>query len=248
MSGDAEKEIYASGMRGMVGFICALLLLVLTACSSKSKETPAPVRPPFTPTSTAPPSKIMEVKIFTVIGDSFTIGTGGSAWPSLIQVQLRHDGIATAAKVAADGNAGYTMPGSQGRMTFGELAARSVQPHDDLVIYFGSTNDGYPDGLNVQAATAAVNDTFAKTRATAPTAKLLVIGPASPDPAPFTVELNDILRDQATRVGATFVDALGEKWLQDDAALVGPDRVHPSDAGQRYLADKIEPLIAAQLH
>jgi lysophospholipase L1-like esterase len=190
----------------------------------------------------------MTVKIFTVIGDSYTTGTGGNAWPSLMSVQLRQDGIATAAKVAAEGGVGYITPSLQG-LTFGELAARSVQPHDDLVIYFGSTNDGFPDGLNVQAATAAVNDTFAKTRATAPTAKLLVIGPASPDhtPAPYTVELNDILRDQAARVGATFVDALGGKWLQDDPALVGPDRVHPSDAGQRYLADKIEPLVAAQL-
>jgi len=243
MSGDAEKEIYLSAMRGLVGFICALLLL--TACS-KPEETPAPVPPPSTPTSMAPPPKIMTPKIMTVIGDSDTTGTGGNTWPSLMSVRLRQDGIVTGAKVAAEGGAGYITPSSRGLM-FGELAARSVQPYDDLVIYFGSTNDGFPDGLNVQAATAAVNDTFAKTRATAPTAKLLVIGPAKPDPAPFTVELNDILRDQAARVGATFVDALGEKWLQDDPALVGPDRVHPSDAGQRYLADKIEPLVTAQL-
>src|SRR5262245_10006689 len=107
-------------MRGVVGFICALLLL-LTACSSKSEKTPASVPPPFTPISTAPPPK--KLKIFTVIGDSFTTGTGGNAWPSLMSVQLRQDGIATGAKVAADGNAGYITPGSQGHMTFGELAA-----------------------------------------------------------------------------------------------------------------------------
>jgi lysophospholipase L1-like esterase len=234
-------------MRGVVSFICAVLLL--TACG-RSEETSAPVPTPLTPASTVAPAP----KIITVIGDSYTSGTdeggvGGNGWPSLMSVRLRKEGIATAAKVAAEGGAGYVTPGYEGH-TFGQLAARSVQPHDDLVIYFGSLNDGYDGGLDVQAATAAVNDTLAKTRATARTAKLLVIGPASPfadTPPPYAVALNDILRDQAALVGATFVDSLGEKWLQDDPALVGPDDIHPSNAGHRHLADKIEPLVAAQL-
>jgi lysophospholipase L1-like esterase len=233
-------------MRGVVSFICAMLLL--TACG-KSEETSASVPAPLTPTSTAVPAP----KIITVIGDSYTAGTdegglGRNGWPSLMSVRLRQTGMDTAAKVAAEGGAGYVTPGYQGH-TFGQLAARTVQPHDDLVIYFGSLNDGFDSGLDVRAATATVNDTLTKTRATARTAKLLVIGPASPfdTPPSYAVALNDILRDQAALVGATFVDALGENWLQDDPALVGPDDIHPSDAGHRYLADKIEPLVAAQL-
>ena len=51
----------------------------------------------------------------------------------------------------------------------------------------------------------------------------------------------------APTVGATFVDPLAQRWLWDDPALIGPDWIHPDPAGQRYLAEKIAPLIQAEL-
>ena len=51
--------------------------------------------------------------------------------------------------------------------------------------------------------------------------------PAPPDPAPF--------------------DPLAEGWFVGRPELIGPDGVHPSDAGHAYLAEKIVPLIAGQL-
>ena len=234
-----------SSMRGMVTFVCAVLLL--TACSNAA-QTPLPVPTPSwsMPTVAAP-------KVLTVIGDSYTYGTpfgglGSYGWPALTFAQLRKNGIEAGAKVAAEGSAGYSTPGLQGH-TFGQLAANAVQPHDDLVVYFGSLNDGSDGGLDAQRTTVSVHETFAKTRTTAPAAKILVIGPAWPaaNVPPHASALRDILSREASQVGAAFVDPLGERWLQDDPTLIGPDHIHPNDAGHRYLADKIEPLIEAQL-
>ena len=83
----------------------------------------------------------------------------------------------------------------------------------------------------------------------APKAHLLVIGPAwpRPDVPPDVWRVRDIVRGEATAIGATFVDPLEQHWLWDDPALIGPDGIHPDRAGQRYLAEKIRPLFEAEL-
>ena len=47
--------------------------------------------------------------------------------------------------------------------------------------------------------------------------------------------------------GATFVDPIAERWFVDRPDLIGRDGVHPTDAGHAYMADKIAPLIGAEL-
>jgi len=59
--------------------------------------------------------------------------------------------------------------------------------------------------------------------------------------------LRDSLHDQARAMGAVFVDPLAEGWFVGRPDLIGPDGVHPTDAGHAYLAEKIAPLISAQL-
>jgi lysophospholipase L1-like esterase len=242
---------FASAMRGVFRFTGALLLFLLLTGCGKPDAPPTPATPgPVMPFSSAAPTP----KVITMIGDSYTSGTpdgglGAKGWPSLVSVRLRSDGIATAAKIAAEAGSGYVTAGHAGH-TFGQLAESAVQPHDDLVIYFGDLNDGYDGGLDIEQATAAVNETFTKTRDTADKAKLLVIGPVWPStdpPPPYAVALNQILRDQASLVGATFLDAIEERWLQGEPALVAPDQMQPNDAGHSYLADRIETLISTEL-
>jgi phospholipase/lecithinase/hemolysin len=43
------------------------------------------------------------------------------------------------------------------------------------------------------------------------------------------------------------VDPLTERWFVGRPDLIGADGVHPTDAGHAYMADKIAPLIRAQL-
>jgi hypothetical protein len=111
-----------------------------------------------------------------------------------------------------------------------------------LVVFFGSSNDS---DASPAALAFAAHDAFAKTKAVAPAAKLLVIGPVAtnPRPAPELERIPGILRNEALAVGAVFVDPIAEGWLGTNPGLIGSDRIHPNDAGQEDLAARIGPLI-----
>jgi lysophospholipase L1-like esterase len=185
-----------------------------------------------------------------VIGDSYTTGhpmggVGPNGWPALAWQMLAGQGLPIAADVAAEGGAGYGIPGNRNNM-FGALTAEAVRPDDGLVVFFGSRNDQPVAPQDLAARSAAA---FALARQTAPRARLLVIGPPWPTPAvpPAVLQIRDVLRAQARAAGATFFDPLAARWFVDTPTLIGSDGVHPTDAGHVYLADRIAPLIAAQL-
>lgn len=80
-----------------------------------------------------------------VIGDSYTTGTdegglGSKSWTARTWQMLAARGVRIAADVAAEGRAGYGVPGDHGNV-FEDLTARAVQPDDALVVFFGSRND-----------------------------------------------------------------------------------------------------------
>ncbi len=76
-----------------------------------------------------------------------------------------------------------------------------------------------------------------------------MIGPPWPtaDVPDSVLQIRDVLNAAARGVGAAFVDPIGDRWFVDRPDLIGPDGVHPNDAGHAYLADKIVPLIRTQL-
>jgi lysophospholipase L1-like esterase len=185
-----------------------------------------------------------------VVGDSYTNGTaiggqGPKAWTVQAWQTLAGRGVQVAPDVAAEGRAGYGVRGDQGSI-FLDLTGRAVRPDDALVVFFGSRND---QGVDPLALAGMAHDAFALARRTAPTARLLVIGPPWPTaPAPPAVlQIRDILRSQAQSVGAEFFDPIGAGWFVGRPDLIGADGVHPNDAGHTYMAQRIAPLITAQL-
>jgi lysophospholipase L1-like esterase len=185
-----------------------------------------------------------------VIGDSYTNGTdegglGSKAWTAQAWQTLAHQGVQVAADVASEGRAGYGVRGDHGNL-FEDLAARAVKPDDVLVVFFGSRND---QGIDLALLAQMASDTLELARRTAPSARLMVIGPPWPTAdVPFSVlQIRDILNIKARGAGAAFVDPLAERWFVGKPDLIGADGVHPNDAGHTYLADKIAPLIRAQL-
>ena len=185
-----------------------------------------------------------------VIGDSYTTGTdeggqGPLSWTSRAWLLLASQGAKVDADVAAEGGAGYGIRGNQGSL-FEDLTTRAVDRDDVLVVFFGSRND---QPVNMAQYPSIVSDTFQIARRAAPKAKFLVIGPPWPtaDPPPEVFALRDTLRAQARTVGAVFIDPLAEGWFVGRPDLIGPDGVHPTDAGHAYMAEKIAPLIRSQL-
>jgi lysophospholipase L1-like esterase len=185
-----------------------------------------------------------------VIGDSYTTGSneggnGPQGWAARSWQTLGRQGIQVTPDVAAEGGAGYGVRGNHGSV-FGDLAPRAVRPDDTLVVFFGSRND---QGVDPVALASAARDCFDFARHTAPSARLLVIGPPWPtaDVPDAVLQIRDVLYDQAKAAGATWIDPIAEHWFVGRPDLIGKDGVHPNDAGHAYMADKIAPLIAGQL-
>ena len=104
-------------------------------------------------------------------------------------------------------------------------------------------------GVDPMQMAGMAHDTFDLARRIAPASKLLVIGPPWPtaDPPFDVLYIRDTLSGQANDAGATFIDPISEGWFVGRPDLIGPDGVHPNDAGHAYMAEKIAPLIHAQL-
>jgi lysophospholipase L1-like esterase len=190
------------------------------------------------------------VNRIAVIGDSYTTGgheggLGAKGWPTLAWQILARQGVATTAEVGAEGGAGYGIRGNRGSL-FEDLTARTVKPDDTLVVFFGSRND---QGVNPTQLSILVFGTFQLARKMAPSADFLVIGPPWPtaDPPPEVLRIRDVLKYQAGIANATFIDPIAAGWFVGKPELIGADGVHPTDAGHAYMADKIAPLIGAQL-
>ena len=185
-----------------------------------------------------------------VVGDSYTTGgneggLGAKGWTTMASQLLARQGVDITADVAAEGGAGYVVPGNRGSI-FEGLAASVVRPDDALVVFYGSRNDqGVDPAAYFGAALSALNIA----RRAAPNTPLLVIGPPWPtaDVPASVIMLRDVLAADASAIGAAFIDPIAERWFVGRPELIGPDGVHPTDAGHAYMADKIAPLIAAQL-
>ncbi|MGV0850355.1 GDSL lipase [Mycolicibacterium phlei] len=185
-----------------------------------------------------------------VIGDSYTTGgelggLGANGWTAQAWKMLAAEGIAVSADVGAEGGAGYGTRGNRGSI-FEDLTARTVKPDDRLVVFYGSRNDQNVDPAQLSIL---VYGTFQLARRIAPTANFLVIGPPWPtaDVPDTIVRIRDTLRYQARLAGATFIDPIALGWFVGKPELIGSDGVHPTDAGHTYMAEKIAPLIGAQL-
>jgi lysophospholipase L1-like esterase len=185
-----------------------------------------------------------------VVGDSYTTGgelggLGGKGWTTRAWQLLSRQGIAVAPDVAAEGGAGYGTRGNHGSV-FEDLTNDVVKPDDAVVVFYGSRND-----QNVEPTQLSILmwSTFQAARRTAPSAKFLVIGPPWPtaDPPGWVLGIRDTLKYQAGVAGATFFDPIAQGWFVGRPELIGKDGIHPTDAGHAYMAEKIAPLIGAQL-
>lgn len=190
------------------------------------------------------------IRSLAVIGDSYSAGSrmggqGEHGWPALV---ARHFG-ATLDVEAVQGR-GYRNPGRfQPGHTFPEQARELVSKwHGDVLIVFGSRNDS-------RAAPSRLRDTAAATlrylRSHLPNTRIVVIGPMWPTPLPpgGDPEGDRVAIRQAAKAvgGLTYVDPMAPPWLSaKNLYLIGEDRIHPTDAGHRYLSRRIIDLLVSK--
>ena len=201
------------------------------------------------PTVSQAPLGNQQPKKVVAIGDSFTESTtfgdvGANSWNQMVFRQMRKRGVDINCESSGEAGSGYVARGIRGT-SFGEEARRLLEPDDDLVIIFGGSSDA-PE--NPESVEAAVNDTFLRVRKASPHAKVIAAGPASPvaDPAPDVTRVRDIIRDEAVKIGATFVDPIADKWFVSDPTSIREDG-SPTDAGHAYIAERLLPVIQGVL-
>jgi lysophospholipase L1-like esterase len=113
------------------------------------------------------------------------------------------------------------------------LSARSYR----VVIVAGGNNDAHR-GFSPAAFRAAVRSTLAQVKRAQPDARLVVLGPYSPNGSGYTQQRR-IEAQEAARVGAPFIDGVAEGWFRARPDLLSKDGFHPNDAGQAYLGARV---------
>jgi lysophospholipase L1-like esterase len=231
-----DRRWQAAGIGALI--LAAVVLFGSLAVAHARHEQPMP-NVAFAPLGNQKPKKVV------AIGDSFTESTafgdaGANSWNQMVIRQLRKRGVDINSESSGEAGSGYVARGIRGT-TFAEEARRLLEPDDDLVIIFGGSSDAPAKPESVEAA---VNDTFLLVRKASPHAKVIAAGPASPvaDPAPDVARVRDIIRDEAVKIGATFVDPLADKWFVRDPTLIREDG-SPTDAGHAYIAERLMPVI-----
>ena len=170
-----------------------------------------------------------------VIGGSITAShRGHRSWPQL----FRKADPDVSLDVFAVAGTGYV----HGSQPFGSRlrAALSVRP--DVLLLAGSTADCAESPL--QVATAA-DSLIVRARNADANLGVLMVGPigSAATPSAACRHLDNALRDVAQQDGVPY--ASGLRWLQGKSRLIGADHVHPSEAGQRYLARKMANFLHA---
>jgi lysophospholipase L1-like esterase len=240
------RKITSSDRRWTVAGICALILaIVVLAPAVGIALTRAGESPPVV---SAAPLVGLKPKKIVVMGDSYTEGTregglGASNWLQLAARQLRREGVDMKLNADGSGGTGYATRG-HGGTTFVDEAKRVVEADDDIVMVFGGLNDVETPPEEVRAG---VHETLAETRARAPMAQIIVVGPAypGPDPTPEILQIRDIIADEAAQANVAFTDPIADQWFVNEPQMIG--ELHPTDEGHRYMAERLLPVLRSAL-
>lgn len=233
----------------IAGIAAVILASIVVACgvgiAATRVDEPMPI-------VSAAPLMVQKPKKIVVIGDSYTQsaaygGVEEKNWTQLAWRQLRREGVDIVSTVSSRSE-GYVSRGVTGT-TFGQEAQRLIEPDpddEDIVMIFGGSNDVT---AQLESVSASVHKTLSDVRTWAPKAKLIVVGPVwpVPDPVPQILQIRDIVRAEAEKTNATFVDPIADGWFMADSRLIGKDGAQPTAAGHLYMSERLLPVIRSEL-
>jgi len=222
------------------------------ATPTPTPATPAVPAPTTAPGGTSAPGGPSAPPPVAILGDPYSggpgfVGIGEANWTKLLAKSSATAGKPIDLSVFTDSSAGYVKPIGGAGTALAQQVSQIVKPDDRVVVVFPSSSDSEQSRDAVRSAAHAA---YAQIKSTAPGATLIVVGQSwtSDKPPSNVTGLRDTLRAEAAAAGAVFVDPLTDKWFVNDTGkLVGSDGVHLTDQGHKYLADQLQPRIAAAL-
>lgn len=231
--------------RSLLLLLLAVLAGLISAYAMSQSGTDQ-AQEPQTPVSTAAALEETRARI-DVLGDSYVGGSdeggkGLSNWTSLAGTRFYEEGTPVELNPVALPGSGYITRGLTG-LAFHEATAQ-LSPEADVVLVFGSRNDGRQSDAAMYEAARTL---YTELQTLAPKAVIIVVGPVWVDASvPSSISSNNqAMARAAADTKVRYVDALAEGWFAgSDNTLIGTDGVHPTNAGHAYLADKIYPILA----
>lgn len=172
------------------------------------------------------------------LGDSYTSGWAGAGigargWPRLVGAEIGWRTV----NLAVPGT-GFLNPGWTGQPIGTRLAA-AIAARPDVVVIAGGHNDSR---WSAEATASAADRVLDRLHAALPDALLVVVAPIWQDgspPARCRV-LRDRLRAKAASLDAVFIDPLADAWFAGGShRFIGRDGIHPTNAGHRFIADRV---------
>lgn len=178
------------------------------------------------------------------LGDSYTSGWSGAGvgprgWPRLVGSARGWRTVNLAVPGTGFINRGWT------NQPVGSRVAAAITQEPDVVVVAAGHNDSR---WSSTATAKAADRVIARLRAALPDALLVIVAPiwSSANPPQRCLDLRDHLHRTAASVDAIFIDPLRDDWFSGRRQrLIGPDGIHPTDAGHRYMAERVLAALAA---
>ena len=195
-------------------------------------------RPPVTSRS-ASVSTVGRGATAVFLGDSYTSGWNGAGlgargWPALVAAARGWKVV----NLAVPGT-GFMNPGWTAQPIASRVDAAVRHRPDIIFIVAGHNDSRWSPATTIRAADRVV----VRLRAALPRAVIVVVGPIWQNGSPplRCVLLRGGLRTEARATRrAIFMDPIAEGWFAGVShRYIGPDGFHPTDAGHRFLAQRI---------
>ena len=204
-------------------------------------------RPPIQMKAPAPaawaPMRVPVGSTAVFLGDSFTSGWNGAGlgrhgWPAIVAASRGWRAI----DLAVPGT-GFLNPGWTNQPVASRVAA-TIRLKPDIVFVASGHNDSR---WSASATADAADSVIRRLRRALPDAVFVVVAPIWQNSTPplRCLILRDRLRARAAAIGAIFIDPLAGRWFAGSRRqLIGPDRLHPTDAGHRFMAGRVLAALA----
>lgn len=190
-------------------------------------------------TTTAPTAEVPPVTqddtLVAFYGDSYTLGTGASdpskRWSTIVSEQRGWTEFNPSVN-------GLGFVNNRGGL---DLPGEIIAADPDIVFVTMGLNDNFSFDVAAEQIRAAIDDDLTRLSTQLPDARIVVVEPFwYTDERPASVQtIIDWVSESADRIGADFIPG-ASRWIEGRPDWIGPDGLHPNDAGYAEMARRMD--------